>query len=246
MAVVLEGVQSVPGGSAQLIRVEDVQNHWETLDRSAAIVFGSPTYMGRIAMDNPKMVFVGTHHFSLELSSTVEMDGPGFEVVCSFGTLEQLQAFDAPDFSHAPAVCVTDCAEVEEIHVVEKEEVVEEYDSPGWYYFLARVLPEAARWVLCFPVTRKQSGKYALRTHAVPPGGDDAFYTFASAVSSGAPVQAVPYLEDIRFLSPQSGDKLVVVRASDWSWDENENTVFIRSQDVIEMETISESEVRVL
>jgi hypothetical protein len=147
VAVVLEGVQSVPGGSAQLIRVEDVQNHWETLDRSAAIVFGSLTYMGRIAMNNPKMVFVGTHRLSLELSSTVEMDGPGFDAVCSFGTLEQLRALDAPDFSHALAVCVTDCAEVEEIHVVEKEEVVEEYDSPSWYYFPARVLPEAAR---CF------------------------------------------------------------------------------------------------
>jgi multimeric flavodoxin WrbA len=48
-AAVLEGVQSVLGVSAQLIRVEDVENHWETLDRSDAIVFGSPTYMGSVS-----------------------------------------------------------------------------------------------------------------------------------------------------------------------------------------------------
>ncbi|MFQ3582183.1 MAG: flavodoxin family protein [Chloracidobacterium sp.] len=46
---VLKGVQSVPEVSAQLIRVEDIEAHWATLDGADAIVFGSPTYMGSVS-----------------------------------------------------------------------------------------------------------------------------------------------------------------------------------------------------
>jgi NAD(P)H dehydrogenase (quinone) len=40
------GVQSVPGTTAHLISVDEVAQHWDTLDRSEAILFGCPTYMG--------------------------------------------------------------------------------------------------------------------------------------------------------------------------------------------------------
>ncbi|MCS7079397.1 MAG: flavodoxin family protein [Chloracidobacterium sp.] len=46
---VLRGVQSVPEVTAHLIRVEDIENHWTTLDAADAIVFGSPTYMGSVS-----------------------------------------------------------------------------------------------------------------------------------------------------------------------------------------------------
>jgi multimeric flavodoxin WrbA len=48
-AAVLKGAQSVPGVFAQLIRVEEVESHWEALDKSDAIIFGSPTYMGSVS-----------------------------------------------------------------------------------------------------------------------------------------------------------------------------------------------------
>jgi hypothetical protein len=72
------------------------------------------------------------------------------------------------------------------------------------------------------------------------------FASFASAASDGAPVQAVPKLESLKFLSSQPEDKLAVIRVRDWRWDEQQNTVFILPEDVIEVETVSESEVRVL
>lgn len=40
------GAASVAGTKTNLIRVEDADQHWETLDGSDAIVFGAPTYMG--------------------------------------------------------------------------------------------------------------------------------------------------------------------------------------------------------
>ena len=108
-------------------------------------------------MDNPTMVFLGIREFSLEPSPVTELDGPGFEAVCSFGALEKLQGVYAPDFTHAQAVCVTDCAEVEEIYVAEEGEEAKEQDCPGWLYSLVRVFPEETRWVLCFPVVRQLS-----------------------------------------------------------------------------------------
>jgi len=204
-------------------------------------------------MDKLQMVFVGTHTFTFNLPATAEMevkegwantwetvDVPGFEAVCTFRRLDQLQATDEPAFSYAQAVCVTD---------------VEDWDFRGGEFASVLVLPEAVRWVLCFPVGERdwescaQDGHYVPQTQSVPPDGDDIFYTFASAASSASsktPIQAVPHLDDLKFLSPRPGDKLAVVRASDWQWDDRRDTVFIPPEELIEAETISESEVRVL
>ena len=43
---VARGVEKVPGTSALLVPVEDVEQHWDALDAADAIVFGAPTYMG--------------------------------------------------------------------------------------------------------------------------------------------------------------------------------------------------------
>jgi hypothetical protein len=192
-------------------------------------------------MNNPPqdtIVFVGTHSFTFELPSTAEveegyeiMDVPGFEAVCTFRHLQELQAADEPAFTHAQVVCVSE---------------VEDYDFRSGDFASVLVLPEAVRWILCFPVVRVQGVHYALRTNAVPPDGDDVFYSFASAAPAGTPVQAVPDLDSLMFLSPQPGDKLAVIRANDWDWNDGRNTAFIRLRDVLEIEFVSESEVRVL
>ncbi len=43
---VVRGVESVAGTNAVLVPVENVEEHWTTLEAADAIVFGSPTYMG--------------------------------------------------------------------------------------------------------------------------------------------------------------------------------------------------------
>ena len=43
---VARGALSIPGTDAVLIKVEDVDSHWTTLEKADAIVFGAPTYMG--------------------------------------------------------------------------------------------------------------------------------------------------------------------------------------------------------
>ena len=203
--------------------------------------------------DNLQMVFLGTHTFTFNLPSTAEMeikegwanawetvDVPGFEAVCTFRNLDELQSTDEPMFSYAQAVCVSK---------------IQDWDFRGMDFSSVLVSHEAVRWVLCFPVGERDwdtcglDGHYVPQTQSVPPDGDDIFYTFASAASSASsktPIQAVPHLDDLKFLSPRPGDKLAVVRASDWQWDDRRDTVFIPPEELIEAEIISESEVRVL
>jgi multimeric flavodoxin WrbA len=46
---VARGAASVAGAEAQLISVETIDQHWETLEKADAIIFGSPTYMGSVS-----------------------------------------------------------------------------------------------------------------------------------------------------------------------------------------------------
>ena len=43
---VAHGANLMDGITAKLIRVEDVDKHWDDLDAADAIIFGAPTYMG--------------------------------------------------------------------------------------------------------------------------------------------------------------------------------------------------------
>jgi len=43
---VAHGANLVEGITAKLIRVEDIEKHWQDLDEAEAIIFGAPTYMG--------------------------------------------------------------------------------------------------------------------------------------------------------------------------------------------------------
>ncbi len=46
---VLSGIQDVAGVEGILVQAEKVDDHWEQLDDAAAIIFGSPVYMGNVA-----------------------------------------------------------------------------------------------------------------------------------------------------------------------------------------------------
>jgi hypothetical protein len=200
-----------------------------------------------------RMVFRGTDHFTFRIIPfafpEVEDDEdaeevPGFEAVYTFRRLEGLQyrpsssSFWRP-FSHAQAICVT---------------AIEDWDFPGKDLASVLVSHEAVRWVLCFRVSwgdiRRQcdsrANDYAPWFNTVCSEGNDVFYTFSSFVQPDALVQSVSYLDNLSFLSPQDKDKLVVIRARDWTWEERGDIAFIHSQDIIEQETISDSEVRVL
>ena len=187
-------------------------------------------------MGNPEIVFVGTHTFTFTLPSSAEVEEenyetvhvPGFEAVCVFRRLDQLQATDEPTFTHAQAVCVTG---------------IEDWDFRGANNASVLALPEAVRWVLCFPVV-KEGAHYALETSEIPPDGDDVFFYFTGFTPTGTPIRAVTDLDELKFLSPQPGAKLALVRARDWHY-EKEGTVFIAPQDVLELEIILDSEVRV-
>jgi multimeric flavodoxin WrbA len=43
---VIRGIESVSGTNATLIQVDQIEQHWATLETADAIIFGSPTYMG--------------------------------------------------------------------------------------------------------------------------------------------------------------------------------------------------------
>jgi hypothetical protein len=100
------------------------------------------------------------------------------------------------------------------------------------------------RWAACFPVTRNQKGKYVLRTY-IPSDGDGVFFFFTSPLVIGTPIQAVPDLSGLKLALPRPGDKLALVRAKNWRWDEKRDTVFVSRKDIIELEIVSRSKVRV-
>ncbi len=46
---VAEGAEGVGGTNVTLVAVDDIESHWQTLDKADAIVFGAPTYMGSLS-----------------------------------------------------------------------------------------------------------------------------------------------------------------------------------------------------
>jgi len=46
---VANGARSVPGTTVQLVQVKEIDQHWQTLERADAMIFGTPTYMGGVS-----------------------------------------------------------------------------------------------------------------------------------------------------------------------------------------------------
>ena len=53
---VLKGAASVAGVNATLISVADADQHWDTLAKADAIIFGAPTYMGSVSAEMKKFM----------------------------------------------------------------------------------------------------------------------------------------------------------------------------------------------
>ena len=187
-------------------------------------------------MPKPKleMVFRGIYDYYHLPLPEVKWYGeirPEFEAVWSFDCLELMQD-DAYDFTYSQAFCVTK---------------VEYYGFRNGDSASVLVHPDAVRWILCFPIVRRDE-KYVPEANAIKPDDDDVFWTFSSAAKAAPdrpPVRAVPHMDNLSFLSPQHGDNLALVRASKWHWNKSRHTVSIRPQDIAEMELILDSEVHV-
>jgi multimeric flavodoxin WrbA len=51
-----EGAKNVDGVTSKIISVLDIENHWDDLNSSDAIIFGSPTYMGSVSAEFKKFM----------------------------------------------------------------------------------------------------------------------------------------------------------------------------------------------
>ena len=191
-------------------------------------------------MPKLKVVLRGTYDFCFDLPKSEDSwIARAFarlesKAVRYLGELDLLQDKYTPDFLYAQAVCVS--------------KVDPDPDDSNFVF----IPPDAARWVFCFPVIRRwRSGVYTPRTWVVPAYGDDIFYTFTS-LASKTPIRAVWSVSDLElfeFLLPrqrQPDDKLVVIRAKSHYVNKRGYFDYIRSQDIIEQETISDSGMRIL
>ena len=193
-------------------------------------------------MPKLEVVFRGTYDFCLDLPKTeatgiagalarLESKGAWY-----LEDLEGLQGKNAPDFLYAQAVCIPKV----------------EISLDDYYSNFVPILPSAARWVFCFPVIRRWGSRlYTPRTWIVPAYGDDVYYTLTS-LASKTPIRAVRSSSDLNFfefLFPrqrQPEDKLVVIRAKGSYVNKRGYFSYIRSQDIIEQEIISDSGIRIL
>jgi hypothetical protein len=184
------------------------------------------------------MVFCGcdSDSFRFELDAT---NGNGMEEYSGVEgtmTLDSLKLIqeDGPDFPFVHGVCVS--------------KIKTHYVRDGDYYSVI-FDPAAVRWILFFPAVR-WGCEYFPETETIDPSGSDVFFSFRSAISSatdGKPIRVVPYLEKLNLLSPQPGDELALVRVKNprQSWRKRGYSVLIPPQSVLEVETVSGSEVYV-
>ena len=153
-----------------------------------------------------------------------------FEGTMTLDSLKLMQE-DGPDFRFVQAVCVSKV----ESH---------RFRDGDWFSVLAH--PAAVRWILFFRAVRWED-EYFPKTDTIDPSRRDVFFCFSSTISSardGTPVQAVPYLEKLHLLSPQPGDRLVLLRTNK-RYDRRGRSVLIRPGSVLEVETVFASEVYV-
>jgi len=156
-----------------------------------------------------------------------------FEGTMTLDTLKLVQG-DRHNFRFVHAVCVSKV----EMHYFRDGE-----------YFSVLAHPDAVRWILFFPAVR-WGDEYFPETDTIDPSGSDVFFSFRSAISSatdGKPIRVVPYLEKLHLLSPQPGDELALVRIKNprQSWRKRGYSVLIPPKSVLEVETVSGSEVYV-
>jgi hypothetical protein len=204
-------------------------------------------------MADSATVFRGVYSFCFDFPES-EKYGiirlPGFAAVWTLDYLEVMQRDDAPDFPYAQAIAVSK---------------TEGYGFRDGGAGSVLAYSDAVRWVLCFPVVRRsaeESGRgYVVKTSKIDPlapviprnidtlCGEKVFFCFSSAIESapnGKTFRAASSLCCLDLLSPKPGDKLVLVRASRWRWAKFYNTAVIKPKYVLDAETVSDSEVRMI
>ena len=200
-------------------------------------------------MADLETVFRGVYDFCFDFPDSEKygiIRFPGFAAAWTLSRLEVMQADGAPNFSYAQAIAVS------------------RFEGYGFYdkdSGSVLAYSDAVRWVLCFPVIRQPNGKYTLKASklstlkpAVPRDrrtlcGEHVFFCFSSAIenaSNGKTFRAASSLDCLDLLSPKPGDKLVLVRASRWRWAKFYNTAVIKPKYVLDAETVSDSEVRMI
>jgi len=95
---VRDGAASNTNDEVQLISVDDIESHWETLDAADAIIFGSPTYMGgvsaqfkKFADESSKVWFARGWHDKIAAGFTNSSSQNGDK----HSTLQQMQVLAA-------------------------------------------------------------------------------------------------------------------------------------------------------
>jgi len=207
-------------------------------------------------MADSATVFCGVYSFCLDFPDFEEygiIRLPAFTAVWTLDNLELMQRNEdspsreeAPNFPYAQAIAVSK---------------TEGYGFRDGGSGAVLAYSDAVRWVLCFRVVRLSSGKYAVKTEKIDPlatvvprnrdtlSGEKVFFCFRSAIeglSNEKAFRAAAYLDCLDLLSPKPGDKLVLVRASRWRWAKAFNTAVIKPKYVLDAETVSSSEVRVV
>ena len=173
-----------------------------------------------------EIVYVGSDNFTL-VPEPVDDENPlGFEAVSNLEDLDELLLRYDSSFRYVQVICAN-------------SRLIQ-----CWSVKIVFVPYRAVRWSVCLPV-EKQGRRYVPVTYVVPPDGNDVFYYFTDVTPDEKPIRAVPYLNDLKLLSPSVESKLALVRASHWRWNKGRHTVSIRPQDVIETETVRYSRSRV-
>ena len=200
-------------------------------------------------MADSATVFRGVYNFCFDFPES-ERYGiirlPAFTAVWRLDRLEIMQEDNASDFPYAQAIAISK---------------TEGYGFRDGGSGAVLAYSDAVRWVLCFRVVRLSSGKYTVETSKIDPlapivprdrdtlCGEKVFFCFRSAIeglSNEKAFRAAAYLDCLDLLSPKPGDKLVLVRASRWRWAKAFNTVVIKPKYLLDAETVSDSEVRMI
>ncbi|MWV14309.1 NADPH-dependent FMN reductase [Pseudomonas sp. R-28-1W-6] len=102
---VARGVRSTANTQSLLIRVEDIDQHWQTLEQVDAIVFGSPTYMGSVSAQFKAFMDATSHQVFAKGGLWANKVAAGFTNAASrsgdkLATLQQLSIFAAQHAMH--------------------------------------------------------------------------------------------------------------------------------------------------
>lgn len=102
---VARGAERVENAESLLIQVEDIDQHWNTLEKVDAIIFGSPTYMGGASGQFKTFMDATSRHVFAKGSVWADKVAAGFTNAASrsgdkLATLQQLSIFAAQHSMH--------------------------------------------------------------------------------------------------------------------------------------------------